>query len=95
MKENPENEPFKQMVINWKASYLSQVDEAGNNDCLVKDFLEEIEERILPHVENAGFSGWAFGQVQDLKRLIEEIESSCPSTESMTATECKQNREQS
>jgi len=75
MKENTENESFKQMVINWKASYLSQVDGAGNNEYLVKDFWEEIEERILPHVESAGFSGWAFQQVKDLEILIKELES--------------------
>ena len=68
------------MVKNWKTSYLSQVDGAGNNDYLVKDFWEEIEERILPHVESAGFSGWAFQQVKDLERLIKEIESNSPST---------------
>jgi len=75
MKENTENESFKQMVINWKASYLSQVDGAGNNEYLVKDFWEEIEDRILPNVESAGFSGWAFQQVKDLEILIKEIES--------------------
>ena len=80
MKENPENESFKLMVISWKASYLSQVDGAGNNEYLVKDFLEEIEENILPHVEGADFLGWAFQQVKDLERLIQEIESNSPST---------------
>lgn len=63
------------MVKNWKASYLSQVDEAGGNEYLVKDFWEEIEEYLLPHVESAGFSRWAFHQVKDLERLIKEIES--------------------
>ena len=47
MEENAEIKPFKQMVKNWKASYLSQVDGAGDNEYLVKDFLEEIEENIL------------------------------------------------
>ena len=83
MEENTEFKSFKQMVINWKASYLSQVDGTGNNEYLVKDFWEEIEERILPHVESAGFSGWAFQQVKDLERLIKELESNSPSTESI------------
>jgi hypothetical protein len=75
MEENSEFKSFKQMVKNWKASYLSQVDEAGGNEYLVKDFWEEIEENILPHAESAGFSRWAFRQVKDLERLIKEIES--------------------
>ena len=75
MEENTEINSFKQMVKNWKASYLSLVDEAGGNEYLVKDFWEEIEENILPYVKSAGFSGWAFHQVKDLERLIKEIES--------------------
>ncbi len=74
MKENTNIESFKQMVINWKASYLSQVDDAGGNEYLVKDFWEEIEESILPYVEGASFARWAFQQVKDLERLIKEIE---------------------
>ncbi len=75
MKENTNIESFKQMVINWKASYLSQVDDAGGNEYLVKDFWEEIEESILPYVEGASFARWVFQEVKDLERLIKEIES--------------------
>ena len=75
MEENSEFKSFKQMVKNWKASYLSQVDKAGGNEYLVKDFWEEIEENILPYIESADFSRWAFRQVMDLERLIKEIES--------------------
>jgi hypothetical protein len=75
MEENTEIKPFKQMVKNWKASYLSQVDGAGDNEYLVKDFLEEIEESILPFVESAGFARWVFQEVKDLERLIKETES--------------------
>jgi hypothetical protein len=75
MEENTDIKPFKQMVKNWKASYLSLVDGAGGNEYLVKDFWEEIEEYLLPHVESPGFSTWAFHQVKDLERLIKEIES--------------------
>jgi hypothetical protein len=72
---------FKQMVKNWKASYLSQVGDAGGNEYLVKDFWEEIEENILPFVESVGFARWAFQQVKDLERLIKEIESNSLSIE--------------
>ena len=75
MEENTEIKSFKQMVKNWKASYLSQVDSAGGNEYMVKDFWEEIEDNILPYVESSGFAGWAFQQVKDLERLIKEIES--------------------
>ena len=81
MEENSEIKSYKQMVKNWKASYLSQVDEAGDNDYLVKDFWEEIEENILPFVESVGFARWAFQQVKDLERLIKEIESNSLSIE--------------
>ena len=74
MEENTENKSLKKMVKNWKASYLLQVDDAGGNEYLVKDFWEEIEENILPFIESAGFSRWAFQQVKDLERLIKEIE---------------------
>ena len=75
MEENPEIKSLKHMVNNWKASYLSQIDDAGGNEYLVKDFWEEIEENILPFVESAGFAKWAFQQVKDLERSIKEIES--------------------
>ena len=70
MEEKTEIKSFKQMVKNWKASYLAQVDSAGGNEYLVKDFWEEIEEYILPYVEGAGFARWAFQHVTDLERLI-------------------------
>ena len=81
MEENTEINPFKQMVINWKASYLSQVHGASGNEYLVKDFWEEIEENILPYVESDGFARWAFQQVKDLERLIKKIESNSLSIE--------------
>jgi hypothetical protein len=88
MDENTEIKPLKQMVKNWKASYLSQVDDAGGNEYLVKDFWEEIEENILPFVESVGFARWAFQQVKDLETLIKEIESNDLSVE-MIITESR------
>ena len=41
----------------------------------MKDFLEEIEENILPFVESVGFARWAFQNVKDLERLLKEVES--------------------
>jgi hypothetical protein len=84
MEANTEIEPFKQMVKNWKASYLSQVNGARGNEYLVKDFWEEIEENILPYIESVGFARWAFQQVKDLERLIKEIESNGLSIEMIT-----------
>jgi hypothetical protein len=85
MKESTDIKSFEQMVKSWKASYLAQVDDAGGNEYLVKDFWEEIEESILPYIESAGFAGWAFQQVKDLERLIKEIESDGLSVESVIA----------
>jgi len=81
MEENTEIKSLKQMVKNWKASYLSQVDDAGGNEYLVKDFWGEIEENILPFIESVDFARWAFQQVKDLERLIKEIESNSLSIE--------------
>jgi hypothetical protein len=67
---------------------LSQVDDAGGNEYLVKDFWEEIEENILPFVESVGFARWAFQQVKDLETLIKEIESNDLSAE-MIITESR------
>ena len=83
MEENTNIDTFKKMVKNWKASYLSQVDDAGGNEYLVTDFWEEIEDNILPYVESDGFARWAFDQVKDLERLIKEIESNGLSIESI------------
>ena len=85
MEENTEIKFFKQMVENWKASYLSQVDGAGGNEYLVKDLWEEIEENIFPYVESTGFARWAFQQVKDLETLIKEIESNGPFIERIIA----------
>ena len=83
MKENTDIKPYEQMVKNWKASYLAQVDGVGGNEYLVKDFWEEIEESILPYVESAYFARWAFQQVKDLEILIKEIESDGLSVDSI------------
>jgi hypothetical protein len=88
MEENTEIKSLKHMVKNWKASYLSQVDDAGGNEYLVKDFWEEIEENILPFIESVDFAKWAFQQVKDLERLIKDIESNGLSVE-MTITELR------
>ncbi len=85
MEENTNIDSFKQMVKNWKASYLSQVDSADGNEYLEKEFWEEIEENILPFIESADFVRWAFQQVKDLERLIKEIESNGLSIETIIA----------
>ncbi len=64
MEENTEIESLKKMVKNWKASYLSQVEDAGGNEYLVKDFWEKIEENILPFVESAGLQDGHFSRLK-------------------------------
>ena len=52
-----------------KARLLAQKGEAK------KDFRISKTKTILPYVESAGFTRWAFQQVKDLERLIKGIES--------------------
>ena len=66
---------FKQIIKNWKASCLSQVDDAGVNEYPLKDFWEEIEDNILPFIESVDFARCAFQQAKDMERFIKEIES--------------------
>ena len=53
-----------------KAQLLAQKGEAK------KDFRISKTKNILPYVESAGFTRWAFQQVKNLEGLIKEIESS-------------------
>ena len=45
-----ELEHLKSMVLTWKASYQSVADDDGDNDFLVLEFVQEIEEYMVPFV---------------------------------------------
>ena len=88
MKENvrQELEALEMMVFNWKQCYLGDATPEGNNDFLVEEFREEITTYMSPYLrrlfecdhltqQEAGeFLDSCYSQVDDLRRLIQELE---------------------
>jgi hypothetical protein len=88
MEENvrQELEALEMMVLNWKRTYLGDATPDGNNDFLVEEFQEELTTYISPYLrrlfqcnhltqEEAGeFLDSCYSQVDDLRRLIRELE---------------------
>ena len=78
---------LEEMVLNWKRNYLEYATPEGNNDFLVQEFQEEITTYLSPYLrrlfqceyitemEASEFLGSCYGQVDDLRRLIQEKES--------------------
>jgi hypothetical protein len=88
MEENVRKElnDLEMMVLNWKRSHLECATPEGNNDFLVQEFQEEIATYISPYLrrlfqcnhlvqeEAAEFLDSCARQVDDLRRLIRELE---------------------
>jgi hypothetical protein len=88
MEENvrKELEAMEMMVLNWKKVYLGDATPDGNNDFLVEEFQEEINRYISPYLrrlfqcehltemEASEFLDSCYRQVDDLRRLIQEVE---------------------
>ena len=88
MEENVRKEldDLEMMVFNWKQCYLGDATPEGNNDCLVEEFEEEITTYMSPYLrrlfqcdhltqqEAAEFLDSCYSQVDDLRRLIREVE---------------------
>lgn len=88
MEENVRQEldALEMMVFNWKQSYLGDATPDGNNDCLVEEFQEEINTFMSPYLrrlfqcehltqqEAEEFMESCYSQVDDLRRLIRELE---------------------
>jgi|UniRef100_A0A7C3WIM7 hypothetical protein len=82
-----ELEALERMVLNWKASYLQYATPDGNNDFLVEEFREEITTYMSPYLrrlyqceyitkkEAQEFMRQCYSHVEDLRRLIQELES--------------------
>jgi hypothetical protein len=74
------------MVLNWKRAYLEHATPEGNNDFLVAEFQEEITTYMSPYLrrlfqcehltaeEAEEFLNHCYGQVDELRRLIQELE---------------------
>ncbi|MEW6386666.1 MAG: hypothetical protein AB1491_04020 [Thermodesulfobacteriota bacterium] len=81
-----ELDTLEQMVLNWKANYLGFATPEGNNDFLVEEFQEEITTYMSPYLrrlfqceyltaqEAEQFLNQCYDQVDDLRRLIQELE---------------------
>jgi hypothetical protein len=88
MEENvrQELEALEAMVLNWKQNYLEYASPEGNNDFLVEEFQEEITTYMSPYLRRlfqcehltqtqaTEFLENCYGQVDDLRRLIQEME---------------------
>jgi hypothetical protein len=81
-----ELDDLEMMVLNWKRTYLGDATPEGNNDFLVEEFQEEITTYMSPYLrrlfqcnhltqQEAGeFLDSCYSQVDDLRRLIRELE---------------------
>ena len=70
------------MIQNWKKDYLRSYDEAGGNEWLLSDFVEEIHMYVAPYlrrlfecdhinkVEYVNFIERTQGEIQDMRRLL-------------------------
>ena len=88
MEENVRKEldDLEMMVFNWKQCYLGDATPEGNNDFLVEEFQEEITTYMSPYLrrlfecdhltqQEAGeFLDSCYSQVDELRRLIRELE---------------------
>lgn len=81
-----EVENLKQMMINWKKSFLVWVEPAGGNTFIIIEFNDEIQTHFYPYVtrlletenltepEARALMDFAYGQIIDLKKQIDLIE---------------------
>jgi len=88
MEENVRQElaAMEQMVLNWKSNHLGFATPDGGNDFLIEDFEEEIITYVSPYLrrlyqcehltaeEAEEFMNHCNNQVEDLRRLIQEVE---------------------
>jgi hypothetical protein len=88
MEENVRQElaALEAMVLNWKRNYLEYATPEGNNDFLLREFQEEISSYLSPYLrrllqcehltplEGEEFLDSCYRQVEDLRRLIQELE---------------------
>jgi len=88
MEENVRQEldALTQMVSNWKADYLGFATPEGGNEFLFEEFQEEITTYLSPYLrrlyqcehltreEAEEFMNYCYDQVDDLRRLVQELE---------------------
>jgi hypothetical protein len=88
MEENvlKELDALKGMLQNWKTGFLSWASPDGDNDYVLLEFTEEIQTNIYPYVrrlfetnhlsasEAKEFMVYCYGQVEDLRAQLGEVE---------------------
>ena len=89
-----EIEALKGMVFNWKRGFLGWASPRGDNEYVIHEFTDEIQQQVYPYVrrmfeighltdsEAKEFMNFCYSQVEDLRRQLEEIETSHGDNES-------------
>ena len=89
-----ELETLKGMVLNWKTSFLDWASPGGDNEYVIHEFSDEIQQQVVPYVrrmfetghltnsEAEEFMNFCYSQVEDLRRQLEEMETSHNNEES-------------
>ena len=89
-----ELETLKGMVLNWKRSFLGWASPEGDNEYVIHEFSDEIQQQVYPYVrrmfeighltdsEAKEFMNFCYSQVEDLRRQLEEMETSHNNEES-------------
>ena len=89
-----EIETLKGMVLNWKRGFLGWASPGGDNEYVIHEFLDEIQQQVYPYVrrmfetghltdsEAKEFMNFCYSQVEDLRRQMEEMETSHGDNES-------------
>ena len=89
-----ELETLKGMVLNWKRSFLGWASPGGDNEYVIHEFSDEIQQQVYPYVrrmfetghltgsEAKEFMNFCYSQVEDLRRQMEEMETSHNNEES-------------
>jgi hypothetical protein len=89
-----ELETLKGMVLNWKISFLGWASPEGDNEYIIHEFMDEIQQQVYPYVrrmfetehltdfEARELMNFCYSQVEDLRRQLEEMETSHGENES-------------
>ena len=88
MEENVRKEldDLKGMMLNWKRGFLGWASTDGDNDYVLQEFIEEIQKHVYPyltrlvvtehltHPEAREFMRYCYGQVEDLREQMRQVE---------------------
>jgi hypothetical protein len=81
-----ELDALKSMLHNWKTGFMSWASPDGDNDYVLLEFTEEIQTNLYPYVrrlfetnylsdsEAKEFMSYCYGQVEDLRARLSEVE---------------------